>query len=71
MEMASEIVIEVGPEYIEKAGPEEVPRGVLSCIQIQGTCKGRPVGRRQIMQLQKSITERAAEFPENLLPLSH
>jgi hypothetical protein len=69
--MASEIVIEVGPKDIEKAGPEEVPRNLLRSIQIQGTCKGRPVGRRQIMQLQKSITERATEPPEKLLPLSY
>jgi hypothetical protein len=67
----SEIVIEVGPEDIEKAGPEKVHRNVLRSIQIQGTCDVRPVGRRQIMQLQKSIAERATEPPEYLLPFSY
>jgi hypothetical protein len=69
--MPSEIVIEIGPKDTEKAGPEEVPRNVLRSIQIQGTCEGRPVGRRQVMQLQKSTTERATEPPEKLLPLGY
>src|SRR5258708_5990074 len=70
MKMASEIVIEVGSKDVEKARPEEVPRNMLRSIQIQGSCEVRPVVSRQIVQLQKSIAERATEPPEYLLAIS-
>jgi hypothetical protein len=70
MKMASKIVIEVQPHDVEKARPEEVPRDLLGSVQIQSSSEVRPVGRRKVMQLQKSIAEGSTKPPKYFLPVS-
>ena len=70
MKMAGEIVIEVGSKTSKRRDQKRFLATCSEASRSRYIAKDRPVGGRQIVQLQKSIAERTTELSEYLLPIS-